>query len=82
MIVDYHGTKQSEGRITQLVAFLENADDLSRWLYCGLTVEIDPTADYEFQNILVRWVDINEGFNDRIIVETFEEFNSLFTKIS
>lgn len=80
MKIDQHGTRQSIGNINTLVDYLENSSDFQKWNYMGLTVEIDPTVDFNNQNILVRWLDLNEGFNDRLIVNSLIEFNSHFTK--
>ena len=79
MKIDAHGIKQINGEINPLLFYLENKDDLQRWNYMGLKVEIDPTVDHNNQNILVRWVDIDEGFNDKIIVNNLNEFNLLFS---
>lgn len=81
MKFNQHGTRQSIGRINTLADFLEEVDDLQKWDYMGLTVEIDPTVDFNDLNVLVRWLDINEGFNDRIIVNSLNEFNTHFRKI-
>lgn len=81
MNFDQHGTRQRNGQINALADFLTEADGLQKWDYMGLTVEIDPTVDYIDNNMLVRWTDIFEGFNDKIIVSSLEEFNQHFTKI-
>lgn len=81
MKINQHGTKQSIGQINTLVDYLVETNDLQKWDYMGLTVEIDPTVDYNNQNILIRWLDVNEGFNDRLIVNSLREFNSHFAKI-
>lgn len=82
MKIDSHGTKQTNGEINPLITFLEKAEDNQKWNFMGLTVEIDPTADHHFQNVLIRWTDILEGFNDRVIVKDLKEFNFNFTKIN
>ncbi len=81
MKINQHGTKQSIGQINTLVDYLVETNDLQKWDYMGLTVEIDPTVDYNNQNMLIRWLDVNEGFNDRLIVNSLSEFNSHFAKI-
>ncbi|OIP83254.1 MAG: hypothetical protein AUK44_05535 [Porphyromonadaceae bacterium CG2_30_38_12] len=81
MKITQHGTKQSIGQINTLVDYFEEANDLQKWNYMGLTVEIDPTVDYNNQNMLIRWFDVNEGFNDRLIVNSLSEFNIHFAKI-
>lgn len=48
----------------------------------GLQVEIAPTIDFKEENVLIRWTDIAEGFNDRVIVKNLDEFTSLFSLIN
>lgn len=81
MKIQQHGIRENISKINTMVDYLEKSDDSLKWNYMGLTVEIDPTVDYNNQNMLIRWLDINEGFNDRLIVSTLSEFNSHFAKI-
>lgn len=81
MRFDRHGTRKINGKINSLADYLEAANDLQIWDYMGLKVEIDPTVDFNNNNVLVRWADTLEGFNDRIIVNSKDEFNQHFTKI-
>ena len=81
MKIDQHGTKQDTGQINTLVEYLEQTNDFDKWNYMGLTVEIDPTVNYNNENMLIRWLDVNEGFNDRIIVSSLIEFNKHFKAI-
>lgn len=80
MKFDQHGVRKNTGRINSLSDYLTEADDLQKWMYMGLIVEIDPTVDFNDQNVLVRWTDIVEGFNDRLIVNSLSEFNEHFKK--
>ena len=82
MKFDQHGIRQSIGKINTLADFLLEAKDLQKWDYKGLTVEIDPTVDFNNNNVLVRWTDINEGFNDKIIVNSKNDFEKHFSKIN
>ena len=82
MKFDQHGNRQSIGKINTLADFLLEAEDLQKWDYNGLAVEIDPTVDFNNNNVLVRWTDVNEGFNDKIIVKSKSEFENLFSKIN
>jgi len=82
MVFDYYGDPNLKGNITPLVDLLMNVDASQRWEYMGLKVEIDPTIDFNNQNVLVRWLDVNEGFNDRIIFYSLNEFNTNFTTIN
>ena len=82
MKFDQHGNRQSIGQINTLADFLLAAEDLQKWEYKGLVVEIDPTVDFNNNNVLIRWTDVNEGFNDKIIVNSKNEFEKLFVKLN
>jgi len=82
MKFDQHGIRQRTGQINDLAVYLTETNELQKWNYMGLTVEIDPTVDYNNNNVLVRWTDINEGFNDKIIVNSKNEFDKHFSKIN
>lgn len=82
MKFDQHGIRQSIGIINTLADFLLEAEDLQKWDYKGLSVEIDPTVDFGTNNVLIRWTEINEGFNDKIIVKSKSEFEYFFSKIN
>ena len=78
MKFDYHGKYSNEGVIMPLIRLLEKVNSCQLWYYMGLKVEIDPTVDFNNQNVLIRWVDVEEGFNDRMIVCSLDEFNTNF----
>lgn len=82
MIFDSKGFPQKRTRIYNLVSYLSEVKDNQLWEYMGLKVEIDPTVDYSDENILVRWTDIEEGFNDKILVNSLKEFNQNFKPIT
>jgi hypothetical protein len=82
MIVEYKGSKIESTKIQELINLLDGVTDSQSWNYMGLKVEIDPTVDYNNENVLVRWFDIKEGFNDKIIVNSLREFNSHFKPIN
>ena len=82
MKFDFKGNKESRTKIQSFVAFINEVDDLQKWFYMGLEVEIDPTVDFNNENILIRWTSIDEGFNDKIIVYSLLEFQSLFKPIN
>ncbi len=81
MIFDYFGNSETNGIITSLVNLLKETNNSQLWKYMGLKVEIDPTVDFNEQNVLIRWLDVEEGFNDRIIVHNIKEFYTNFTAI-
>ena len=82
MKFDFKGNKESRTKIQSFVAFINEVDDLQKWFYMGFEVEIDPTVDFNNENILIRWTSIDEGFNDKIIVYSLLEFQSLFKPIN
>ena len=81
MKIDFKGTKRNSTKIQNLVDLLNSAN-IQLWEYMGLKVEIDPTIDFDNENVLVRWVDIEEGFNDKIIVYSLDEFENLFKPLN
>ena len=78
MKFDYKGIKGSKNRNNDFEYFLNSVKDNSLWQYNGFTVEIDPTVDYGNNNVLIRWVDVDEGFNDKIIYYNLAEFKKDF----
>lgn len=82
MKFDHKGKENSESRISDFISYLKRVEDSSLWNYMGLTVEIDPTVDYGYENVLIRWTDINEGFNGKIISNNLAEFKKDFQIIN
>jgi hypothetical protein len=78
MKFDFKGKNQEEGDFSDFVNYFNLIADDVLWTYQGLSVELDPTADYNNKNILIRWTDINEGFNDKIIYYNLAEFKKDF----
>lgn len=64
--------------IKPLSDFFQSLSETTNFIYCGLIVKIDPTLDYRGNDALIRWHDINEGFCDKLIVTSLEEFNRNF----
>ncbi len=79
MNFDSKGSPNKSTKINSLITYLIEVKDNQIWGYMGLTVELDPTIDFKNQNVLVRWVDVYEGFNDKIVVNSLEEFKNNFT---
>ena len=77
MKIEYKGDIAKKGSINELVKYLEQTK-IHFWTYMGMKVELDPTVDFTNQNLLVRWLDIKEGFNDKIIVHSLQEFQTYF----
>ena len=82
MKLDYKGLAKDSTKVQSLIDYLKNAKESQSWLYMGLKVEIDPTIDYNSENLMVRWFDIVEGFNDKIIVNSLNEFNAFFKPVN
>jgi len=82
MNFDFKGIEKSETKISNFVTYLKKISNNSIWLYNGLRVEIDPTVDYNNENVLIRWQDIDEGFNDKIIFYNLGEFKKEFTLLN
>ncbi len=78
MKITYKGKKKSLGIIQSLVSIIENLNENKKWVFNGLTVELDVTVDYSNKNALIRWTDIDEGFNDKLIVNSLAEFELNF----
>lgn len=74
MKFDFKGIETKNNTITNFVHLLKIVNDDKLWSHYGLKVEIDPTIDYSSNNVLIRWLDIEEGFNDKAIYHSLEEF--------
>ena len=81
MKLDFKGKERNNTKINNLIDLLQTSDT-QIWNYMGLKVEIDPTIDYGNENILIRWLDKAEGFNDKIIVYSLYEFQNLFKPLN
>ncbi len=82
MKFDYYGNPEPTGIFLNFVEFITKINDNQLWDYKGLRVNIDLTIDYNEKNVLVRWLDIDEGFNDKMIIHDLNEFNTNFTAIN
>lgn len=82
MKFDFKGTKTKDFFLDDFLQELILFRDNSLWNYKGLRVEIDPTIDYSENNVLIRWKDIDEGFNDKIIYYNLAEFKKDFQLIN
>lgn len=78
MKFDFKGIEHSENKIPDFVRYIQAIAESSLWIYKGLTVELDPTVDYSNNNVLIRWKDIEEGFNDKAIYHKLAEFKKDF----
>ncbi len=82
MTFDIRGTKiESDNQVfNNFVDFIKE-QDFAGWEYLGMNVELDPTVCYSDESILIRWCDLDEGFNDKILLNTIEEFKKNFKRV-
>ena len=81
MTFDFFGTRKEKSTFNDFVDFIVSQPH-NCWEYFGMEVELDPTVDFVNENIKIRWNDVNEGFNDKIILNSIKDFNNNFVKIS
>ena len=82
MKVEIKNSDFEPASIHSLLEYFESLCETPIWEYNGLKVELDPTIDFKGNDALIRWTDIDEGFNDKIIVDSLEEFLSKFRLLS
>jgi hypothetical protein len=68
--------------IHSLLEYFESLGGNPIWEHNGLKVELDPTIDFKGNNALSRWTDIDEGFNDKVLVNSLEDFQAKFRLIN
>lgn len=81
MTFDSFGKRRENSAFNEFVDFIENQPHIN-WQYFGMNVELDPTVDFNNENIKVRWTDLEEGFNDSVILKNKTEFLNTFRKIA
>lgn len=81
MTFDVRGkkTESSNPIFKEFVDFIK-IQDFNGWQYMGMDVELDPTVCFADESVLVRWTDFENGFNDRLILKTKEQFLQNFSK--
>jgi hypothetical protein len=82
MKVELKNPRHKPNAIKPLIKFFQSLNQISVWEFKGLKVELDPTIDCKNNDALIRWTDINEGFNDKLIVKSLEEFNINFKLVN
>lgn len=78
MTFDFKGNPNKTTKIDNLITLLKSVDTNQIWVYEGLDVTIDQTVDHSNENVLIRWLDMDEGFNDKIIIYSLTQFEKLF----
>lgn len=78
MKVEIKNSQIKPASINSLLEYFESLSNFPKWEYNGLEVELDSTIDFKGNDALIRWTDIEEGFNDKLIVNSLEEFKSNF----
>ena len=81
MNYDFKGIRNTN-LIDDFLQFLTSANENNLWLHFGMIVEIDPTIDFTNNNVLIRWREKVEGFNDKIIYYNLAEFKNDFQLIN
>jgi len=82
MKIEIKNSKSKPSAIKPLFDYFLSLDETPQWEYYGLRVEIDPTIDFKGNDALIRWTNLNEGFNDKLIVNSLDEFKSQFTLVN
>ena len=81
MTFDVRGKKtESSNRIFEEFVDFRQTQDFNGWQYMGMDVELDPPVCFADESVLVRWTDFENGFNDRLILKTKEQFLQNFSK--
>jgi hypothetical protein len=68
--------------IKPLIEYFQSLIQLPIFEFKGLMVEVDPTIDCKANDALIRWTDINEGFNDKLIINSLAEFKTYFKLVN
>ena len=81
MTFDYFGERKNSFPFNDFVDFISQQSHVG-WEFSGMEVELDPTVDFKNETIKVRWLDLNEGFNDMVILKDKNEFLTTFRKLN
>lgn len=82
MKVEIKNSDTKPDSINSLLEYFESLSNTPKWEYNGLKVELDPTIDLKGNDALIRWTDVDEGFNDKLLVNSLQEFQSNFRLIN
>lgn len=82
MKVEIKNENHKPKNIKPLIEYFQSLTLLPVFEFKGLKVEVDPTIDYKANNALIRWTDLNEGFNDKLIINSLAEFKSYFKLVN
>jgi hypothetical protein len=82
MKVEIKNENHKPKNINPLIEYFQSLNQLPVFEFEGLMVEVDPTIDCKANNALIRWTDINEGFNDKLIINSLAEFKSYFKLVN
>lgn len=81
MKVQIKNPSSNLNKIKPLYDYFETKNNNSCWEFMGLKVELVPTIDFKNNDALIRWFNVEEEFNDKLIVNSLEEFNLYFKLI-
>jgi hypothetical protein len=82
MKIQIKNESHKPNQMMALQEYFESVTNGKNWEYLGLVVELDPVLDFKGDDALIRWTDIHEGFNDKLIVNSIEEFQEHFHLIN
>ena len=82
MNVELKNLNHKPNAINSLIEYLQSLTQIPIWEFNGLIVELDPTIDCKGNDALIRWTDINEGFNDKLIINSLAEFKFYFKLVN
>lgn len=82
MKVELKNSNHKPNEIKSLIVYFQSLNQMPVWEFKGLIVELDPTIDCKANDALIRWTDINEGFNEKLIINSLTEFKSYFKLVN
>lgn len=78
MTIQYKGVRENSSILNEFENYLELLPNNIRFEYLGMEVEIVPYLSFTSKDVLIFWQELEEGFNDKIIFNTLEEFLNEF----
>lgn len=78
MNLKFLGQKKENSKIDEIINFLSYLKDDQVFIYKGLLVNLIATVDYDKENILLKIIELQEGFEIKEIYYCFDEFRKDF----
>ncbi len=79
MVIEIKNPNHTPLKMKPLFEYLQSISDKSLWRYMGMRVALDPTLDFKGDDALIRWTDVEEGYNDKLIVSSLPDFQRFFS---